>query len=83
MVWKLENSGGIINSISLKQGKKTPNVKVIVIFKVADRKDVFPPESWFKDEDCQLLIDSWNWQGCRNNSLTEKVKRMQEQSGTI
>ena len=67
-------------------GLKTTRNKylvVIVISKVADRKDVFPPESWFNDEDCLLRIESWNWQRCRNNSLTEKVKIMQEHSGTI
>lgn len=65
---------------NLKQRNKY--LVVIVISKVADGKEVFPPESWFKDEDCQLRIESWNWQRCRNNSLTEKVKIMQEQSGT-
>lgn len=59
----------------------TTNVNVIVIFKVANRKDVFPPETWFMDEDCQLWIESWNWQQCKNISLTKKVKRSQEQSG--
>ena len=53
-----------------------------LIFKVADREDVFPSESWFKDEDCELLMENWNWQRYRLNLVTDKVKRIQEQPGT-
>ena len=57
-------------------------LNVTVIFKVADREDNFPSESWFKDEDCELLVENWNWQRCRLNLVTDKVKRIQEKPGT-
>ena len=55
---------------------------VTTILKVADREDVFPSESWFNDEDCDLLMENWNWQRCRLNVVTDKVKRLKEQPGT-
>lgn len=60
--------------------KKSANVNCL-IFKVADRKGVFPPESWFEDEDCELMIKGWNCQRWRENLVKRKVKRMQEQPG--
>ena len=52
-------------------------------FKVADRNDVSPPESWVEDEDCELWIESSNWKRWSNNSFIEQVNRIHEQSGTI
>ncbi|CAH3164122.1 unnamed protein product, partial [Porites evermanni] len=57
-----------------------PTRKAVFIY-VADRKGVFPPESWFEDEDCELMIKGLNCQRWRDNLVTDKGKRMQEQPG--
>ena len=66
---------------------KQNNEKNIVLctFKVADRRDVLPPESWFEDEDCELLIRCWKWQRCGKNLLkfSESPKEMEEPAGTV
>lgn len=56
----------------------------ITFYKIADSRDVLPPESWFEDEDCELLIQCWKWQRCGNNLLTfsERPTEMKEPAGT-
>lgn len=65
---------------TISHTKKSANANCF-IFKVADRKGVFPPESWFEDEDCELMIKGLNCQRWRDNLVTDKGKRMQEQPG--
>lgn len=54
-----------------------PSGKILLSF-VSDRNGFLPPESWFENEDCELLMECWKWLRCKNNFLAQKLVEIKD-----